>query len=142
MRFSVFTLFVVISLASGLIALNARTSITATEPYYAPLLGAVIHPPPYDMKEMAVSVHTDRGWPIWHTRATNHFAAHNAAAYMIDGGLQYDAGIPQTDYVRALADLAVAILVLGVAMIACETAFRLVWRKRRGEFIEQYASRP
>ena len=80
--FSLASLLVSIFVAAMLAVANFRESRTVTEPYYAPLLGARWHPPPYAMREMAIDVHYDRGWPIWHARHTDTFAAHNASLYL------------------------------------------------------------
>ena len=128
MRLRFLWLFIVIGVAALIVALNVRQTKTITEPYYAPLWGAVQHPPPYAMKEMAISVHTDQGWPIWHTRASNHFAAHNAALFLDEGGLHYEQATPQTDYIRAGIDLAIGLLILIVTAAASETA---LWTFRR-----------
>jgi hypothetical protein len=119
MRFPLVSIFAVVSLAAVLAWLNTRETQTVTEPYYAPMLGAAPHPPPYEMKEMAISVHADRGWPIWHTRSSTHFATQNATAYVTDGGLSFDDPIPKTEPVRALIDLVAGALILGVALLLC-----------------------
>ena len=138
MRLRFLWLFIVIGVAALIVALNVRQTKTITEPYYAPLWGAVQHPPPYAMKEMAISVHTDQGWPIWHTRASNHFAAHNARLVIDENGwpyegvqdprLRYEQATPETDYVRAGIDFAIGLLILIVAATASETA---LWTFRR-----------
>ena len=136
MRFRFLSLLIVIAVAVLIVALNLRQSKTVTEPY--PMLDAIRHPPPYEMKLMTISVHTDQGWPIWHTRASNHFAAHNAALFIDEGGLphegvhdprlQYEQATPQTDSVRAGIDLAIGLLILIVTAAASETA---LWTLRR-----------
>jgi len=135
MRFRLVSVFVVVFLAAVLAWLNARETQTITEPYYAPLFGAVPHPPPYEMKEMAISVHTDRGWPIWHTRASNHFASHNATAYLMDDGLPYDDPIPETDSVRALIDLVAGLSILVIALLSCEMIVRFASRSKSSDFV-------
>ena len=35
---------------------------------------------------MAIALHHDRGWPIWHTRKSDYFAAHNSALYRDENG--------------------------------------------------------
>jgi hypothetical protein len=126
MRFRFLSLLIVIAVAVLIVALNLRQSKTVTEPYS--MWGAVQHPPPYEMKLMTISVHTDQGWPIWHTRASNHFAAHNAALFLDEGGLHYEQATPQTDYVRAGIDFAIGLLILIVTAAASETA---LWTFRR-----------
>src|SRR5262249_50831629 len=110
MRFRFLSLLIVIAVPVVIVALNLRQSKTVTEPH--PGGGAVKHPPPYEMKLMTISVHTDQGWPIWHTRASNHFAAHNAALFLDEGGLHYEQANPQTDYVRAGIDFTIGLLIL------------------------------
>src|SRR5262245_65383906 len=105
MRFRFLSLLIVIAVAVLIVALNLRQSKTVTEPY--PMGGAIPQSPPYEMKLMTISVHTDQGWPIWHTRASNHFAAHNVVLYLGEGGLPYEQATPQTDYVRAGFDFAI-----------------------------------
>jgi hypothetical protein len=126
MRFRFLSLLIVTAVAVVIVALNLRQSNTVTEPY--PMGGAVQHPPPHEMKLMTISVYTDQGWPIWHTRASNHFAAHNAALFLDEGGLHYEQAIPQTDYVRAEIDIAIGLLILIVTAAASETA---LWTFRR-----------
>jgi hypothetical protein len=94
--------------------LNNLETITEEEPQYAPLVGALPHPPPYDLQEMAVTFHRDRGWPIWHSRATNHFRAHNAALYYLSGpplGPQLDW---ETDYRRLAVNAFVGFVVVAL----------------------------
>jgi len=133
MRFRFLSLLIVIAVAVLIVPINLRKSKTVTEPY--PMEGLGHHPPRYEMKFMTISVHTDQGWPIWHTRASNHFAAHNAALFIDEGGLpvhdprlQYEQATPQTDYVRAGIDFAIGLLILIVTAAASETA---VWTFRR-----------
>jgi len=136
MRFCFSSLLIVVAVAGLIVALNLRHSKTVTEPY--PMEGLAHHPPPYEMKFMTISVYTDQGWPIWHTRASNHFAAHNAALFIDEGGLphegvhdprlQYEQATPQTDYVRAGIDFVIGLLILIVVAIASETA---LWTFRR-----------
>ena len=126
MRFRFLSLLIVIAVAVLIVALNLRQSKTVTEPY--PMGGAVQHPPPYEMKLMTISVHTDQGWPIWHTRASNHFAAHNAALFLDEGGSHYEQATPQTDDVRAGIDLAIGFLILIVTAAASEMALRTLRR--------------
>ena len=136
MRFRFLSLLIVIAVAVFIVALNLRQSKTVTEPY--PMGGLVEHPPPYEMKLMTISVHTDQGWPIWHTRASNHFAAHNARLFIDENGwpyegvqdprLRYEQATPQTDYVRAGIDFAIGLLILIVTVAASETA---LWTFRR-----------
>lgn len=136
MRFRFLSLLIVIAVAVLIVALNLRQTRTVTEPY--PMLDAVQHPPPYEMKFMTISVHIDQGWPIWHTRASNHFAAHNARLVIDEGGLpyegvqdprlQYKQATPQTNYVRAGIDFAIGLLILIVTAAASEMA---LWTFRR-----------
>jgi hypothetical protein len=126
MRSRFFSLLIVIAVAVLIVALNLRQSKTVTEPY--PMEGLGQHPPPYEMKLMTISVYADRGWPIWHTRASNHFAAHNAALFLDKGGLHYEQATPQTNYVRAGIDFAIGLLILVVTAVASETA---LWTFRR-----------
>ena len=135
MRFRFLSLLIVIAVAVLIVALNLRQSKTVTEPYP---MDAVQHPPPCEMKFMTISVHTDQGWPIWHTRASNHFAAHNARLFIDENGwpyigvqdprLRYEQATPQTDYVRAGIDFAIGLLILIVTAAASETA---LWTFRR-----------
>src|SRR5262249_41624454 len=81
------------------------------------------------MKLMTISVHTDQGWPIWHTRASNHFAAHNAALFLDEGGLHYEQATSQTDRVRAGIDLAIGLLILIVTAVVSEMALRTLRRR-------------
>lgn len=129
MRFSVISLVIIVTTASVLAWLNTRETRTVSKPYYAPMFGAVRHPPPYEMKEMAISVHRDRGWPIWHTRGSDHFAAHNAAAHLMEGGLPYEPAIPETDKTRAAIDIAIGFALLCISLIISEIVVRLL-RKR------------
>lgn len=136
MRARSLSLLVVIAVAVLIVALNLRTSRTITEPY--PMGGTVEHQPRSELKFMTITVHTDQGWPIWHTRASDHFAAHNAALFIDEGGLprvgdldlrlKYEHAIPQTDYVRAGIDVAIALLILTVTAVVSETA---LWNFRR-----------
>lgn len=135
MRFSLISILFGVSVATVLVWLNTLENLNVSEPYYAPMLGAVPHPPPYDMNEMSISVHADRGWPIWHTRASNHFAAHNVSAYMMDGGLPYDHPIQQTEPVRVLIDLAVGFLISGITLLVCEMIVCFVSRSRSSDFV-------
>jgi len=128
MRFSVFSLVVLIAVAACLIRLNMRERETVTEPSYAPMLGAARHPPPYTIQEMAIAVHRDRGWPFWHARSSDYFAAHNAALYLTEGGLSYDKAIPQTNALRLTMNIGVGIAILMLSLVACKTALR---RSRR-----------
>ena len=133
--------------AALLVVTNSRESQTVSQPYYAPLLGAARHPPPYALKEMAIDVHYDRGWPIWHTRRSESFAAHNAALYLSDDGPQlatpmatdddfdivFDDGtefsyLPPsaTDWVRAGFDAAIGLLLIAIAVALFELSFRRV----------------
>ena len=115
--------------AALLVAINSRESQTVTEPYYAPLLGAVLHLPPYAMKEMAIDVHCDRGWPIWHTRRSESFAAQNAALYLSDDRRQLatpDAP-STTDWFRAGFDVVIALSIIAIVV----TMFELVSRRVR-----------
>lgn len=135
MRFRFLSLLIVIAVAELIVALNLRQSKTVTEP--VPWEG-LDRPPPYPMKLMTISVHTDQGWPIWHTRASDHFAAHNAALFIGERGwphegvhdsrLQYEQATPQTDYIRAGIDFAIGLLILVVTAAASETA---LWTFRR-----------
>ena len=79
--FRLMTLFVVVSLACLITWLNSRERTTFTEP--SP---NVRHAPPYEMKEMAIDVCLDRGWPVWHTRLSMGVMAHNANLYIEDFG--------------------------------------------------------
>lgn len=123
-RFSVLSMLVGIAAAAVLCALNMRATETVTEPEYAPLMGAVRHPPPYEMKEMAVTVHSDRGWPLWHTRASNHFAAHNAGAYLREGGPPYERASPETSIPRVAIDSAAGLLLVVASVALCEMIVR------------------
>jgi hypothetical protein len=127
MRLHFLSLLIVIAVAVLIVALNLRQSKTVTEPY--PMGGAVQHPPPYEMKLMTISVYTDQGWPIWHTRASDHFAAHNAALFLDEGGWPYEQATPQTDYVRAGIDFVIGLLILIVTAAASETAVRTFRRR-------------
>ena len=126
MRFRFLSLLIVIAVAVLIVVLNLRQSKTVTEPYP---MDSVQYPPPCEMKFMTISVHTDQGWPIWHTRASNHFAAHNAALFLDEGGLPYEQATPQTDYVRAGIDFAIGLLILLVTAATSETAVRTLRRR-------------
>ena len=126
MRFRFLTLLIVVAATVLIVALNPRQSRTVTEPIP---MGGSVHPPRYEMKFMTISVHIDQGWPIWHTRASNHFAAHNAALYLEKGGLSYEQATPQTDSVRAGIDVAIGLLILIVTAAASETALRTFRRR-------------
>jgi hypothetical protein len=136
MRFRFLSFLIVIAVAVLIVALNLRQSRTVTEPY--PMKG-LVQQPPYEMKLMTISVYTDQGWPIWHTRASDHFAAHNAALFIDEGGLphegvhdprlQYEQATPQTDPVRAGIDVAIGLLILIVTAAASETALRTFRRR-------------
>lgn len=128
MRFSLLTFLIVVGVAALLLALNLRETSTVSEPSYAPAWGAARHPPPYEMKEMVVSRYSDRGWPIWHTRASNHFAAHNAAAYL-QGGSAFIPATPETDYLRAGFDLAIGLLILLATGVASEAVLESLRRR-------------
>lgn len=135
MRFRFLSLLSVTAVAVLIVALNLRQTRTVTEPYP---MDPVQHPPPCAMKFMTISVYVDQGWPIWHTRASNHFAAHNARLFIDERGLpypgdhdprlQYKQATPQTDYVRAGIDFAIGLLILIVTAAASETA---LWTFRR-----------
>lgn len=147
-RFSIASTFLATVVAVFLVALNLRESRSITEPYYAPLFGAVWHPPPYVMKEMAIDVHYDRGWPIWHTRRSEHLAAHNAPLYLTDdrprvsapNGTKGDFDMifdddtemtysapPTTNWVRAGFDAIVSLVIIAITV----ALFELVSRRLR-----------
>jgi hypothetical protein len=126
MRCSLFSILVGVVTAAVLCVLNVRTTETVTEPYY---VGAAPPPPPYGLKFMTVTLHSDRGWPIWHTRASNHFAAHNAALFLDEGGFPYEQATPQTDYVRAGIDFVIGLLILIATAAASEAAVRTFRRR-------------
>lgn len=84
-RFSVATLLLLIPVAALIAWQNTRESISSSDPYYAPLMGAAWHPPPYHIKELAIDYHIEQGWPIWHARSTYGYAAHNAGWDIVDG---------------------------------------------------------
>lgn len=138
MRSRLVSVFVVISLAAVLACLNARETQTVTEPHYVPMLGAIPHPPPYKMKEMTISIHSDRGWPIWHTRSSGHFAAHNAATFANDNGLSYEKPTQRTEPVRAVVDLVAGALVLAVAFYLCEMIARFASPPEPSEIVASY----
>ncbi len=129
-QFSILTLLVVVTCFSLLMTLNTRETTTIAEPQYAPLWGATPHPPPYDMKEMAIPVYKDRGWPIWHSRASKYFAAHNAALY-IDGPWGMGEFLPETDYTRLAIDACAGSFILIAVGVGSELLFRrLRWVHR------------
>lgn len=141
-------------------ALNSRERRTVSDPYYAPLIGATWHPPPYEMKEMAVDVHYDRGWPIWHTRRSECFAAHNAPLYLAGGWnvtsasddvdleitfdeeFDIDSAVPSpTDRIRLLFDGFVALAVFSLSVILSELASRCVRSSnRRRQSIDNHSN--
>lgn len=136
MRIRFLSLLIVLAVAVLIVALNLRQSRTVTEPYP---MDPVHHPPPTAMKFMVISVHTYQGWPIWHTRASNNFAAHNAALCIDEGGLphevdhdprlHYKQATPETDYIRAGIDLAIGLLILIGTAVASETVVRTFRRR-------------
>jgi len=132
---SLVTLLVVVTLASLLAWLNKRERRVISEPHYAPLVGAVLHLPPYEPKEMAIDVHMDRGWPVWHSRATRSFAAHNAALY-IDGPFGMGEFVPEMDYVRLAFDVLVAVNIMVLAGVASEAYMRRCRPTRHGRCAE------
>jgi hypothetical protein len=81
------------------------------------------------VSEMVIAVHMDRGWPFWHTRATNYFAAHNAALY-IDGPWGTGEFHPETNYVRLAGDvlvglaIAIVVAVLSILLVKPFITFR------------------
>ncbi|MCY2987004.1 MAG: hypothetical protein NTY19_03940, partial [Planctomycetota bacterium] len=105
LRFSLRTLLIMVSAYSLFVWLNTRATVTESKPYYAPLMGALLHPPPYVLKEMGVTFHRDRGWPIWHSRATNHYAAHNAALYYSNDEVFRPKLSWETDFRRLAVDV-------------------------------------
>lgn len=126
-RFSILTLLVVITVASVLARLNTIATQTITKPYLA---GAQAHPPPYSIREMVISVHHDRGWPLWHTRASNHFAAHNSALY-IDGQFGMGEFYSELDYGRLTINAFAWLSILAIAGIASELLIRRLRTLRR-----------
>jgi hypothetical protein len=117
--FSGVTLLAVVTFAVLLAWLNNRERREISEPHYAPMVGAVLHLPPYEPKETAIDVHLDRGWPAWYSRATRSFATHNAALY-IDGPFGMGEFVPEVDYVRLAFDVVVAANILILAGVASE----------------------
>jgi len=142
-RFGILTLLIVVACACVLSWLNTRETTTITEPSYAPLMGAVPHPPPYTPKEMGVSVYIDRGWPIWHTRETMGVMAHNAALYIDDYGTPNarlrvggrfdlrDPAFPETSYVRLAINASVGLIILIAVGLASELFIRVCGSGRR-----------
>ena len=142
-RFGILTLLIVVACASLLAWLNTQETTTITEPYYAPLMGAVRHPPPYTAKEMAVSVYIDRGWPIWHTREIMGVMAHNAGLYIEDygtpnarlrvgGGFDLrDPAFPETSCVRLAINAGIGLMILIAVALASEFFIRVCgsWRR-------------
>lgn len=123
-RFNVLTLLIFVTTASALVTLNTLETITMTEPRYATLMGAVPHPPPYGMYEMVVTFHRDRGWPIWHTRASNHYMAHNAGLYFVEDGLLKPDFFPETDYFHVAVNVCVGLFILIAVGVASESYLR------------------
>jgi len=142
-RFRILTLLIVVACASLLASLNTRETTTITEPVYAPLMGAVRHPPPYTAKEMGVSVYIDRGWPIWHTRETMGVMLHNAGLYIEDYGTLNarlrvggefdlrDPAFPETSYVRLAINASVGLVILIAVGLASELIIRACGSQRR-----------
>ncbi len=83
------TLLLLVLVSALIVFLNVRESLEYSDPVYAPLFNGTFtvarHPPPYDMKEMAVDIHVTQGWPVWHARATYSYMAHNAGWDFVDG---------------------------------------------------------
>ena len=142
LRFRILTLMISVAGVCLLISLNVRETTTITEPYYAPLMGAVRHPPPYDTKEMAVSVYIDRGWPLWHTRESMNVMSHNAALYIDDYGTPNatprvggsfglrDHASLKIRYVGIAVDVSVALFLIAALGFVSEVSIRRLASKR------------
>jgi hypothetical protein len=146
-RLALATLFLSVFVTAILLVLNFRESRTISEPYYTSMLGARRHAPPYAMKEMAIDLHNDCGWPIWHTRNTISFAAHNGGVYLNGDCPQFGASSDSlhdfdfvfnegteisysppspTDWTRAGFDAIVAFLIVVIGASISEFAIRRI----------------
>ncbi len=155
-RFSIANLMLATIVVAMLCVANLRESRTLSPPYYAPLLGAVWHPPPYVMKEMAIDVHDDRGWPLWHTRRSRSFAAQNVGLYVqedhsgietaketdIDfdvvtgiGVAGMDSAPLQTNWIRAGLNLIAAIIIVAFVVVFFEVVYRRIRAIERNRLI-------
>ncbi|OYP30413.1 hypothetical protein [Rhodopirellula sp. MGV] len=138
-------------MAAIIAALNLRETWTTSAPYYAPLLDARWHPPPYTLKEMSIDLHQDRGWPIWHTRNSTSLAAHNLGLYLnedrppfgtsnapspdfeiiFDGATESHYSTPTaTDWTRAGIDAIVAFSIVVTGASISEFAIRRIRASR------------
>lgn len=118
-HFSILTLLLVVSVACLLAWLNTRETITQTEPCYAPLMGVARHPPPYHIKEMCITFHVQRGWPIWHARSSHTYRAHNAGWDFVDGWPTHDV-LLETDYFRVGTNACIGLFILIAAGVVSE----------------------
>jgi hypothetical protein len=132
---------VVVACVGLFVWLNTRETRTIAEPVYAHPFGGVPHPPPYTVSEMAIAVHMDRGWPFWHTRATNYFAAHNAALY-IDGPWGMGEFHPETNYVRLAVDVFLGLAAVAVVAVFSRLLVRMLCRNQLAPNTGQSQSPP
>ncbi len=128
-RFSINSILVAIAVAAMLLALNTRQSKSTTEPFYASLKLTTAPPPPVQIRRLARAVNHDRGWPIWHTRATEHIAIHQHELEPYLGGVEFQDISATTNLLRAGFDFAVAVTIVILSIVLSEWANRRVRRQ-------------